>query len=268
MFGRQCFLHLMACNYREDELFLSSILHLFAMSLQTFKVLSVLNGGSGLQGLKHIIALSNVKDHIGLSVCCVAYCNVTGSTAFSHEAPADSRLMDPLPFQAFADRCDPLRSHVLGCPHWTELRPKLINISFLVLKLSALDPSCDQANNHTFLGAQGCGANLLSGSKIPMDELTDSPAVVEAIEIKMTVYWVRFLSVAICLVIKSNLIENLRLAESPINDFKCSKEFWKFSELRIVQAIQCPLDREHSAGRLLPRALNPFSIPFCRKFIL
>uniref|UniRef100_A0A0V0IBQ1 Putative ovule protein n=1 Tax=Solanum chacoense TaxID=4108 RepID=A0A0V0IBQ1_SOLCH len=50
-----------------------------------------------------------------------------------------------------------------------------------------------------------------------MDELTDSPAVVE---IKMTVYWVRFLSVEICLVIKSNLIENLRLAESPINDFK------------------------------------------------
>ncbi|KAH0767050.1 hypothetical protein KY285_002921 [Solanum tuberosum] len=36
--------------------------------------------------------------------------------------------------QASADRCDPLRSHVLGCPHWTELRPKLINISFLVLK--------------------------------------------------------------------------------------------------------------------------------------
>ncbi|KAH0784664.1 hypothetical protein KY290_004262 [Solanum tuberosum] len=77
-----------------------------------------------------------------------------------------------------------------------------------------------QADKHTFLGAQldhttrginertyswnlkpvlgcignypGCGANLLCGSKIPMDELTVSPAVVEAIEIKMTVYWVRF----------------------------------------------------------------------------
>uniref|UniRef100_M1AXS9 Uncharacterized protein n=1 Tax=Solanum tuberosum TaxID=4113 RepID=M1AXS9_SOLTU len=66
--GRQCFLHLMACNYREDEVFLSSILYLLAMSPQTFKVLPVLSGGSGLQGLKHIITLSNVKDHIGFSV--------------------------------------------------------------------------------------------------------------------------------------------------------------------------------------------------------
>ncbi|KAH0731995.1 hypothetical protein KY289_003183 [Solanum tuberosum] len=36
--------------------------------------------------------------------------------------------------QASADRCDPSRSHVLGCQIGPELRPKLINISSLVLK--------------------------------------------------------------------------------------------------------------------------------------
>lgn len=41
------YLHLMACNYSEDEVVLGSLFHLFAMSPQSFKVLSVLSGGSG-----------------------------------------------------------------------------------------------------------------------------------------------------------------------------------------------------------------------------
>ncbi|KAK4340035.1 hypothetical protein RND71_041497 [Anisodus tanguticus] len=59
------------------------------MRPQTFKGLSVLSGGSCLQGLKHVTALSNVEDHIGISVwyinassiamcvcVCVYICNV------------------------------------------------------------------------------------------------------------------------------------------------------------------------------------------------
>ncbi|WMV12604.1 hypothetical protein MTR67_005989 [Solanum verrucosum] len=89
--------------------------------------------------------------------------------AFAHEAPSNSSI------------CDPWRTHVLGCQHWTR--------------------AATQSDKHTFLGAQldhttrGCGANLLSVSKIPMDKLTDSPAVVEAIEIR-TSDWRSLLSIS------------------------------------------------------------------------
>uniref|UniRef100_A0A3Q7ESK1 Uncharacterized protein n=1 Tax=Solanum lycopersicum TaxID=4081 RepID=A0A3Q7ESK1_SOLLC len=63
-------------------------------------------------------------------------------------------------------------------------------------KLSALDPSCDQVNNHTFLSAQ-----------------------------------------------ESNLIENLRLAESPVNDLKVSQRQCVF--LRSDVATKSVKSRSH-----------------------
>ncbi|KAH0731994.1 hypothetical protein KY289_003182 [Solanum tuberosum] len=152
---------------KQPFLVLKEVVHTINFATQANK--HILLGAQGssphsqLTGLELRTKLINTPFLVPKEVVHILNC------AFAHEAPSNSSI------------CDPSRTHVLGCQHWTR--------------------AATQSDKHTFLGAQldhttrGCGANLLSVSKIPMDKLTDSPAVVEAIEIR-TSDWRSLLSIS------------------------------------------------------------------------
>ncbi|WMV12605.1 hypothetical protein MTR67_005990 [Solanum verrucosum] len=140
--GRQCFLHLMACNYREDEVFLSSILYLLAMSPQTFKVLPVLSGGSGLQG-------SCFGDQIRIALytgrsfqCCSMLQILSARLLFEYDFYLKPQL------KASSEQ-EQKRSTLL----LMENIPAVCLASSTALGCQHPSPSAIQAIKHTFLGA-------------------------------------------------------------------------------------------------------------------
>ncbi|KAG5625417.1 hypothetical protein H5410_010635 [Solanum commersonii] len=144
---------------REDEVFLSSILYLLAMSPQTFKNRLVhwcvfYKGDRLLLFYKEITqanmdflvswlsTMQNRRSTLLLMENIPAVC-LASSTALGCQHPSPSAIQAikhtflgaiPPVIQASADRCDPSRSHVLGCQHWTRV--------------------ATQANKHILLGAQ------------------------------------------------------------------------------------------------------------------
>ncbi|KAF3659374.1 hypothetical protein FXO38_12671, partial [Capsicum annuum] len=149
-----------------------------------------------IQHTHHIIATLQCtgSNHVTADICNPSRSHVLGGQHWTQAkkhtflGAQGSWLLAPIPPAIQANQ----KTHLSWCPscqHWIRAATQADKRTIRGASTSWQQQHKTDPVLALMVNYPDSGANWLSGSKIPVDEVTDSPAFVEAIEFKMTLYF-------------------------------------------------------------------------------